>query len=171
MFNLLGALLLIAAMVGLAYLKVQSLRAKERALCALLTSLEQMRGELSMSRLPLPELFSLLARQSPKEVGLFYDRMGAGLTHLEEHSLAEIWRRAVESSPELGLGEPERQNLSRLGYSLGRYEAQEQETAISYCIESLERSLALMQEKNPDQARLYMSLGITSGLLLAIMLI
>jgi len=168
MIRVVGALLIVAAF-SLAGAGVSAeLRARARRLNALCSALELMRGEVVDRLAPVPEIAERLAVSGPEESRAFFRRLSTEMENLGERAFSEIWSSCAGS---LGLRQEEREALCGLGRCLGRYGADEQDAAISRCMALLGGFAKKAEEEAASGARLYGGLGVTVGLLLAVVLI
>jgi stage III sporulation protein AB len=163
-----GAILIIAACALLGAARAAELKNRSRRLASLCSALELMRGEVVNRLAPMPEIAERLAAGGPDEVRGFFRRISAEMGGLGEKAFSEIW---ADCAGELGLRQDETAALCDLGRSLGRYGADEQEAAIARCMSRLGAFADDARAEAAAGARLYGGLGITAGLLLAVMLI
>lgn len=126
MINIIGAIMLVGAAAAWGVGSVLRLKGRVQNLSSILTALEVMRGEICERLTPMPELLEMLRDESPYPAGLFFEKVRNSMSDLGTYSFAAIWRRSVETTPELLLTEQETQTLAELGFSLGRYDAKEQ---------------------------------------------
>ena len=87
------------------------------------------------------------------------------------YSFAAIWRRSVETTPELLLTEQETQTLAELGFSLGRYDAKEQSNALSYTIRRMEIFLQKAEAQRDKDSKTQAFLGVAAGVFAVIILL
>ena len=93
--RLLGALLIVAAGAALGISKYRALKKRADTLSALLSALEQMRGEISLRLTPLPELARLLSERGDAAVRAFFTGLSAGLERLDETGFSALWAAAL----------------------------------------------------------------------------
>ena len=166
--RIIGAVLIVAAFSLAGSVKGAELRSRARRLAALVSSLELMRGEVVDRLTPVPDIAERLAVSGPEESRAFFQLLSSELERLGELAFSDIWSSCTGI---LGLREAETEALCDLGRSLGRYGAEEQNTAISRCMNLLGTFAERAREEAVSGAKLYGGLGITVGLLLAVMLI
>lgn len=145
------------------------LQRRVRVLSAMLTALELLKGEIVTLLTPLPEATARIADMEQLEVQPLFRHLEAELPALGEQSFAVLWERAVDGSG-LPFSAEERRCLLQLGESLGRFDADVQAAALSRCMQMLERFLADAQTKADGDGRLCRGLGLSGGLMLAILL-
>lgn len=168
MIKVVGAILIIAAFSLLGAARVAELKCRARRLAALVSALELMRGEVVDRLAPMPEIAERLAATGPEESRGFFRRLSSDMECLGEKAFSEIWSSCAA---DLGLRHDETETLCDLGRSLGRYGIDEQEAAIARCMSLLGAFTDAARSEAASGGRLYGGLGITAGLLLAVMLI
>ena len=168
MTRVVGALLIVAAFSIAGAVVSAELRARARRLNALCSALELMRGEVVDRLAPVPEITERLAASGPEESRPFFRRLTSELADLGTRTFSEIWSSCAGS---MGLRQGEREALCSLGRCLGRYGADEQDAAIARCMALLGAFAKKAEEEASSGARLYGGLGVTVGLLIAVVLI
>lgn len=169
MVRALGAALLIAGGIGAGWCGASALDRRVRSLRAFCAALETAQRELSLRLPPMPELLSLLSRQSEGQAGVFFARCLEGLSSLGSRSFARIWEDGLESVP-LDLTGEDREILAQAGRVLGRYDGAGQEAALELIRLRLVRALEEAEERRKSGKRVWYALGVTAGCFLAIVL-
>lgn len=164
-----GAALVFAGCAVLGAAGAGRLSAQVKALRAMLGALEQMERELSFRLTSMPDLLAALARTAPPPAGDFFRRCLEGLDGLGEKSLDQIWAEALDSAGDLG--EPALAALGELGMVLGRYDAESQRQSVAYARDALEKCLQEAQAERTRLGRVYTAVGVSAGVLLAILLL
>ena len=131
-FKLAGVMLITLGTAGWGLAGIRRLRRRAFALRALTGSLELMESEICQRLTPMAELMERLGASAPPPVSRFYAEVLEGMKRVGEVAFPVIWRRAAENTPGLYLNEEECQALSELGLSLGRYDPEQQRSAIRY---------------------------------------
>lgn len=162
-----GAILIIAAFTFFGIARARDLNHKARLVAAMATSVELLRGEIVSRLTPLPDAAARLAESGPRETRRFYGFLCVGLESLGQREFSEIWNACVKG---LVVGEPEKEILRDLGCSLGRYDAIEQDAALSRCVEALGVAAERAKKEAADGGRLCAGVSISAGALLAIVL-
>jgi len=150
----LGALLLLLTCGGSGIRYSRELRQRVELLQETLRKLERLQMEVCRLLTPLPEVLFFLTGRA------------LAVSEWQERPFAEIWCREVAT---LGLASPERTAMEELGRALCR--GDEPERAFLAAQERLRALLASAAAEAEEKCRLSSSLGICSGLLLAIVLI
>ena len=171
MFRLIGAILIISATAAWGIGGVIKLRARSSSLRAITQSLDIMRSEICDRLTPVPELFELLAKTSEYPANVLYRNLSAGLEKLGEMQLVDIWVKEVNGTRELLLTAQEKLVLSRLGYSIGRYDLQEQKTAIDHVYSSMKQLTEKADAETVRDSKVRAFTGIAAGIFTVIILI
>lgn len=169
MMKMLGAGLIVLSCALAGAYRAAELRERAALLAALTSALELMRGEICARLAPLPQTAERLAESGPEETREFFAALATGMERLGERDFSRIWRDSAEGLR--GLRADEYAALRDLGGTLGRYGANEQESAICRCMETIGAAARDAKEEAASGGRLYAGLGITAGLLLAAVLV
>ena len=166
-----GAVLLVAACTLFGYIQARKLYFRQSCLESVVDALRFIDAELKNCAVPLPEIFSELAKLTNSRMQAFFVLLSKKMESFGEESLSDLWSGCVIGDTSLSLSQRQRQELSRLGNYLGRYSESEQSDAINACIAHTESALRQSIIKARQGAKLYTSLGLTLGLMLATVLI
>lgn len=170
MLRLVGAAMLLSASAALGFGAAGRLKSRVYQLEELILSLKTMEWELSDRLTPLPEL---LRRTSACMAGIvkeFYLLCLDGLERRREVPFSQIWREAADGVP-FCLEEHELIHLENLGSILGRYDAASQCAALRETREQLDQLLNQAREQARSAGRVYKTMGVASGALLAVVLL
>lgn len=154
MLRWIGAAMLLIACAGTGIRCSRDLRRRVLCLRGLLEKLERLCMEVCRLLTPLPAVMPILTGRA------------IGSDEFRERSFPEIWKQEMDT---LGCGEAERQVLVELGCALSR--GDEPERAFLAAQERLRALLREAEAEAEGKCRLCSSLGICTGLLLAIVLI
>lgn len=169
MLKLMGALAVIGACLALGSYRAAELRARARLLSALCSALELLSSEITCRLTDLPDAAERLSLGGPAASRDFFAMLAQRMERIGERGFSEIWDECVAELP--SLAEAERSALCELGLALGRYGAQEQAQAIALCRDTLGAAAERESGEAARGGKLATSLGLTVGLLLAVLLI
>ena len=169
--KLVGALLLVISCTLIGVGKARNLYYRQSCLEAALDALRFMDAELKNGSVPIPEIFRELYKLPNSKLHSLYSELNDKMASLGEESLADIWNSSILNNTSISLSMKQRRELGRVGTYLGRYSESEQSEAISACISHMEDELKRTSEKAREGGKLYTSLGLTFGLMLAAVLI
>lgn len=148
--------------------KAQRLKARARALADLTAGLGMLKSEICQRRSPISEIAETLSVSAPGTAGRLFANLKALLPLLDTQELHLLWSGAVRS---LGLDSDETYALEQLGLCLGRYEAQAQSDGIDVCLRRLLQLEAEANARYASGSRLYTGLGVTLGLITAVLIL
>lgn len=160
-----------------------------------LSELEQLRqmivllkGQILYANAPLHEAFETVGRRTEGRLAELFVRVAERIGEQEGETFCSIWKQEVEAlgtetgrpdseaggvwrEPGLALTKEDRQSLAALGEHLGFLDRDMQERNLLLYLEQLDLGIGQMREHRQDRCRLYTSLGVMSGLFLAILLV
>ena len=142
-----------------------------RALLQVQELLQMLMGEIRCSYAPYPEAFRRMAERIISPWDHFLLEMAGELEAYRGQRMAEIWEAQVERlPPDCGLKMEERRELARLGGGLGYLDSEVQLAAIGQFLEGWqERRAAAVRDLRPRQ-RICRCMGISLGIVLALIL-
>ena len=167
MLKLVGMIFIIGACSAVGLKAGRRLTLRIEALNEWISALEIMRAEITMKRTPLGEIITLLeARQ-----GLLAPVFTLIREESQKNFFTAAWKHALALSCELGLTEEDAAHLRSLGATLGRYDAEEQDTAIRYCKTRLEHALGMAISDRESKGRAYRGMGVALGVIFVLVII
>lgn len=162
-----GAFLIVLACTLAGRVRARELHRRARLLAALAAALELLRGEVVSRLAPLPEAAERLAASGPAETRDFFTLLVHRMGELGERPFSEIWDDCVAA---LALRPRENAALRDLGANLGRYGAEAQDAALGRCMALLGSAAAEAEAEAARGGKLSVGLGLTAGLMLAVLL-
>ncbi len=170
-----GALVVLAAALGLGLCLASRWRQRLCLLQGLRRLVYFLKGEITYSRAPLPEALKLAGARSGGVFGELFLKAAGRIARQEGESFKELWEEQVEELEarrgELALTGEDFQSLKELGSHLGYLDLEMQERTIGLYLEQLDLTISDLQERGRDMCRLYTSLGLMGGLFLVILLL
>lgn len=170
MTRLLGALLIASASAALGFGYINAEKRRVRALRSMERLLKTAAGELGTRLTPLPALFAQLEGRCDGTAAVFASALNTRLEQLGDRPFSELWTESVDSALDMLSGE-ERELLSALGLSLGRYELERQLAELDLSLDLLAGAIARRSAALPEKKRLGMGLAWAGGALLVIVLL
>jgi len=171
MFRIIGAVIIVACTAAFGFSGVTRLRVRVKNLQNLITALEIMKSEICERLTPMTEILTTLSQEAQAPVSGVFKECCNQMSQLGSRSFYFIWKSAVESACDLELTEHEKKILTDMGHVLGRYDIQEQKSAITYAIRRLETCLQNAEEEKRSQSKVHAALGVSAGLFIVIILI
>lgn len=170
MMRLIGAALLTGGSALLGICAVRHLNSRVDHLRQLITGLEVVIREMDHCLAPLPELLAQAAKQTDRNVSVFFDLCAQGAEHLNGRSFQTVWNQAIEAG-QLRLEHADLSLLEQLGGILGRYDGESQRKALQTTVDRLEEQRAEAASQSSRLGRVYSVLSLTAGAFLLILLI
>ena len=171
MLRALGAAMMIFGASAWGVLGVVRLRERVRSLEAITAALGNVRCEICDRLTPLPEVISKLASEANYPASALFRKAEKKLSKLGSASFPELWREAVNETPELMLTKRENMAISDLGLTLGRYNADEQRREIEYMTGRFEKFLDEAETERKRDSKMHAALGVAAGVFCVIILL
>ncbi len=170
MIRLMGAALLTAGSAALGLGAVVRLEGRVSDLRGILAGLDAMDRTLAARLAPLDEMFfsaSEITRGRPHALFLF---CAQALRCESPLPFRETWAAALREMP-LCLVQTDLDLLQPLGGVLGQYDGDSQSVALVQCISQLRQQLEAAAQRRRNVGKVYATMGVSVGLLLAILLL
>lgn len=140
-----------------------------------LEQLQQMifllKGQIIYANAPLEEAFETVGRRTEGAMSTLFSQVAERIREQEGEPFVQIWKEEIGSlGSEPALTEKDRQTLSGMGEQLGFMDRDMQERNLLLYLEQLDLEIQGLREHKQERSRLYTSLGVMSGLFLAILL-
>lgn len=168
MMKLLGGALIVLAAGWTGLEPVLRLRRRQRVLDSLSLAMELLRAELRSSLAPLPELFAAAARSMEGVTSSFFQQLAQDM---RERPLATPMQLMRARLPILGLEPWECAILLELGNALGCYDLESQLRLLDAAQLRLQQAAEHCGKQILGEGRSWGTLGICTGLALAIVLV
>ena len=128
-------------------------------------------SEIEHMRAPLPTACANIARRTTKPVSELFAQFSNLLEGDTGETAYRLWVQAMDSQkPHAHLAEEDWDIIEGFGKTLGYLDKQMQQSAIAYAVEYIDEKTAGLHSQSDKNKRMYRSLGIIGGLLLAIVL-
>lgn len=170
MSRLFGALLLIVGSSGIGMMAAIRLKERVDDLSGLVCGLEGMKRGLLSRTEGLKAMLNDGANQTQGRGRSFFRSLSQGMDTLDGSAFSLLWEKTLESAL-LRCLESDLTELKSLGGILGSYDADSQSAALDKVIADLNFRLKEAVEQRKSLGRVYGTMGVSVGLLLAIILI
>jgi stage III sporulation protein AB len=131
-----------------------------------------MKSELTYARNPMPEVFQKAADKHFPHLNGWIQAMAEGLSMSSRKTFAVIWRETAEIHMDKALKEDAVvQSFFHLGEEIGGRDLAGQIQNLELFLRELGQTLQALKEELPVKRKLYLSLGVMSGLFVAVLLI
>lgn len=168
-YQMMGAVLIVAACGGYGLLMAVSYRQRERELEGLMRALKEMENQLSYQLPPLPELCCQAGKQAGGLVGRVFATLARELEQQSAPSVSGCMAAALCQNGEIPL--PLKRILSQLGKSLGRFDLPGQLKGLEAAGESCRYQLEQLHCGREPRLRSYRTLSLCAGAALVIILL
>lgn len=131
-----------------------------------------LKGEIRYGMTPIGEACMHVSRKTQKELKAFLQTIGEGVKKKQEDSFEKIWKDAAQKTlPKAYFKQGEWEQILILGSSIGYLDVPMQLRAFDLLLEQIENGLDGARKKQEKDGKLYQTLGVGIGLMLAIVLI
>ena len=166
--SLAGLCILCAGSLG--FLKGQRLRKRIRMLERVVRLLDHMERELEFGREPLPEVFKKLSEKNTGELKVFLDHTAAQIQRGKNNISTAFSDNIRKYLSEGDLFAEDLQCLYGLGSELGYPDRQLQIHTVAVYRQEIKELLDELKKQYPQSCRLFRTLGMAAGILLAVLL-
>lgn len=172
MLKILSAFCILAGSTGTGLCLARELEQRIRELLELQQLMLRLRGEIRYAHEPLPEAFLHLGMGNRGTFAEFFLKTAEDLQERKGRTAEQIWQENLSNIfSGLHLSSREKEDLVRLGGSLGSLDVEMQLNMLDYYLEQLRNSIEQAAETSRSRRKLYQYLGILSGLMLVILVI
>ena len=171
MLKLIGAILVITGTCAWSGGGILRLKRHNDTLSGMISALHIMKSEICVRLSTMPEVAALLEKTIPYPVNTFFALVKKNLSKLGDMPFEEIWKKSIEGCGDLVLYEHEKTALIELGLSLGKYDIEEQKSAVLLAITRLEMFKKKAEAKKEHDTRIRAVLGMASGVFAVMILL
>ncbi len=147
------------------------MRRQQAQTLALIDALLRIRHELLYRLTPLPEIFTVLSGSRNCEIADFFSQLASMLSSMQACTVSYACRKAFAQTRGLCLSSAARDTLLSLFDSLGKYDTEGSVQAIDLALSRLREEAKALQSGAAARCRTYLTLGICTGLAMAVILI
>lgn len=161
---------MVISAAGLGFSPCYEMECRARVLQKLLQMLQYLKGEIRYGNTSLPDAFLGISRKMPEEYGAFLKEAAMEMENASGVRFGEIFEKcAKEKLPLSVLKADEREAFCSLGESLGYLDLTMQLKMLDQYEDELKGSLEALRREMPEKKKVYRSLGMLGGMLLAIL--
>ena len=170
--KMIGGILVVGACFGMGDYFVNCLEKRVEQLTQLYHAVLELQGEIRYAATPLSEVMFTLGKQGGGRIATFFFRIGEEMEQADGRSLAEIVRQigCIELQKTV-LTKQDKEQLFRLGDSLGRLDKTQQLLATEYYLNGLKGEIEEARRIKKERSYLYRCLSILTGVFLMILMI
>ena len=171
MLKLIGLSLILTASGAVGAGLAGTVKRQQAQTLALIDALLRIRHELQYRLTPLPDIFAALGSGRNRESADFFSRFAAGLSSARTCTVGYACRQALAQTRGLCLSGATRGTLLSLFDSLGKYDLEGSVQALDLALSRLREEAKTLQSGAAARCRTYLTLGICTGLAVAVILI
>lgn len=166
-----GILLILLSGTGLGYSKGREFVFREKNIRIFLQLVIFLKGEIRCGNTSLPDAFREISGRMTGIYRGFLEEFCEGLENSTGRSLGDVYRQcALEKFRKIPLSEEERELIASLGMRLGYLDREMQLRQLELCEEETLYCLEKLRRELPEKKKIYQSLGVMGGILLAVLL-
>lgn len=165
-----GILMILTAGAGLGFGRSHELSMREKALGQILLMVRWLKGEICSKNASLHDAFLCVAERMSGDCREFLTRTAQSMESSPGVRFSQLYRScAKETLQALPLSRTEWEMFLSLGDRLGHLDLDMQKKQLEFYEEELLRSLDNLRAEMPAKKKVYQSLGVMGGILLAIL--
>ncbi|MCL2405282.1 MAG: stage III sporulation protein AB [Defluviitaleaceae bacterium] len=166
-----GAVALVAGCTAIGFYFAAKEGFRVRDLQEFKKALQILSSEIEHMRAPLPTACINISKRTTRHVSELFLNFSQLLEANDGETAYQLWAQVIESQkPHAHLADEDWDVFDGFGKTLGYLDKHMQQSAITYAIEYIDEKTASLLTQADKDKRMYRSLGIISGLLLAIVL-
>lgn len=169
MLQILGKLLIFVGISALGMLYAVELKRRASCLRDFLGALERLERELCFALLPVETLLTQMKEGSHGAAEQFFSHCETRFRTRGEERLEEIWSKALLTVP-TPLSEEDKRLIQEIGGVMGRYDGESQRQAFTRIHDRLRMRQEEAAELAARMGKVYTVLGLSVGLMVALML-
>ena len=171
LIRIIGTLLVMAGSVGFGIyfsakekFRVQDLLEFKKALMILASEIEYMRATLA-------EACANISKRTSHGVREIFSDFSDSLAQNEGETAYQLWTAALQkNSQKIFLAQEDKIIFEDFGKTLGYLDKQMEKNAIDFAVKYIDEKAASLQKQSDKNKKMYRSLGVIGGLLIAVVL-
>ena len=170
-FKVLGAVVIIVTsyILGLYFTKRDKYRMED--IEEIKKGLSIIKGEIGFLSLPLSEAFAGAAERTAGGVSALWGNLAEAFGQKDGRSASDIWNESLEKAmPGTYLGQEDKGVLLSYGKTLGYMDAEHQRASIDIAVLNLSENQSALAKKKDSSGKVYQSLCLLTGILIAVIL-
>ena len=170
--KLIGGILVVGACSGIGDYFAKRLEKRVEQLTQLYHTILELQGEIRYAVTPLSEIMFSLGKQERGSIANLFFKIGEEMELADGRSLAEIVRQTGNTElQKTVLTKQDKEQLFRLGDSLGRLDKTQQILATEYYLNGLLEEIKEAKRIKKERSYLYRCLSILTGVFLMILML
>jgi stage III sporulation protein AB len=170
MIKMLGLVLIVASCSAMGLRMHGALRRRSRALASFIPALQTIKAEIVFRAMPLPDILDALTRENNGAAGVFFGKVARRMA-VSEEGFAPACAALLPTLEGAGLRPGDVRQVQAALAGLGRYDAATQAEGLTAAIRALEEALSGARAELNQKGRLYRAMGVTVGIMIALIII
>ena len=171
MLKTIGMILILMASGTVGFGMARTVRRQQVQTVVLIDALLRLRHELQYRLTPLPDAFAVLGEMPNREVAAFFSAMSARLQSGRTCTVGYACRQALRRTEGLCIPAGVRTTLMSLFDTLGKYDLDGNLQALDLALGRLREEARQLQGSAAARCKTYVTLGVCTGLAVAVILI
>lgn len=172
MLKILGASFIIISGIMFGKYMSQKEIIRMKQLNCIKKALLMLKSQIDYSCETLPEALFIISNRSDNPIKYLFNKISERLKQKQSESINDVWIDEFKSYfKNTNLSKEDLQAVLGLGKALGYLDKQLQLNNIDIVVDYIDRTVELIANKNEKESKMYQSLGILGGLLLALLLL
>lgn len=131
-----------------------------------------LKSQINYSLETLPVALINIAKKSEYPINIIFKSISERLVQKDKKSIADIWSEEFKTnSQNTHLSKEDIETIADFGKALSSLDRKLQINNIDIVIEYINKTIEVIADKNEIESRMYRSLGVLGGILLAVMMI
>lgn len=171
MLKFIGALLLLLSGTLFGFYQAQQLSRRPKQIRQLIQALQRLETEIAYGFTHLPDALMALSQQTAAPLSRMFRQMSEQLSVPTGRSVKEVWQSAVHDGwKHTSMKEGEKDVVLQLGFTLGITDREDQVKHLRLGLRQLQTEEELAREEQQRYEKMWKSLGILAGALVAILI-
>ncbi len=171
LMKLIGAMLVIFAGTMIGFHQASRFVNRAVQIRQLIQALQRLETEIVYGFTPLPEALAKIGRQLSEPLAFLFQRTAETLAGQHGYSAAESWQQAVaECWNKTAMKAPEKDTVTRLGFSLGVSDREDQIKHLRLAMSELQAEEETARDEQRRYEKMWRSLGLLAGALVVIIM-
>lgn len=172
LLKIVGSMCIICAcaMIGIYFSQIQQIRKRE--LGSIKKALMLLKSQIEYSCEALPEALHSIALRSEEPVKTIFTNIYTQLMMKNGDSISQVWTRCLKMhESKMKLSKEDIENIIAFGKTLGYLDKSQQISNINISVDYINQTVECIDQKSEKDTKMYQSLGVLGGILLAVLLI
>ena len=166
-----GVLIVVSAYImGVYYAQKEKLKIEDME--EIKKGLTIVKDEIMFLSMPLGEAFLQASEKLTGGAALIFSKIGQGIKENPDSSLADLVNKAIDSNiSDTFMKKEDASDLVSLGKTIGDMDSDHQRASIDMTVSDIDERIGILKEKSEKNEKMYRSIFVLGGILVAVVLI